>query len=268
MRAACAVVFMPAVLAMVSFAMPARADAYEDALVRAVAAKEQALDAGDEARWHETLSRFREVNAVRETFETQYEIGFAAEQLADRELAASAYARALELGLTGTGRDHAQAFLAAHEPPPTPAPAPVAPLAPVTAPARPAAAPMPAPARQRGSALPWWLAGGGVVAGGTGAVLVLVAGADISSSRRELSTSCQVPDGVDACRHGRPGRVEDAQRQVDRIATWKGVRTGGWVAVGVGAASLAAGLVLMGRPLEVTATPEVGGARFVAIGAF
>ncbi len=100
-------------LAVAAFAAtaPARADAYEAALTRAVAAKEQALDANDPVSWETALSRFLEVRAIAETDEAMYELGLVATRLHQDDLAVEAYAAALELGLSGEPRAKAQAFV-------------------------------------------------------------------------------------------------------------------------------------------------------------
>ena len=87
------------------------ADAYEDALVRAVAAKERALEQQDQAAWEETFRLFRVVDGIRRGPDTQYELARAAEQLGRFDLAVEGYEVALELGLAGRARERATRFL-------------------------------------------------------------------------------------------------------------------------------------------------------------
>jgi hypothetical protein len=75
---------------------PQNADGYEASLVRAVTAKERALDADDSARWEDALREFQAAGAIRETAEANYEIGFAAQHLQRLDLAVEAYEAALE----------------------------------------------------------------------------------------------------------------------------------------------------------------------------
>jgi hypothetical protein len=89
-------------------------DGYDERLVRAVAAKERALDADDTAHWREVLNAFQAADAVRDTPEVLYEIGYAAQRLKLIELAVEAFAGALELGLTGPARDKAAEYVTAH----------------------------------------------------------------------------------------------------------------------------------------------------------
>jgi hypothetical protein len=89
-------------------------DAYAAALKRAIAAKERALDANDPARWEDALHLMQEAAWIHATRESAYEIGFAAERLSRVDLAVEAYEDALDLGLVGVPRAHAEAFISAH----------------------------------------------------------------------------------------------------------------------------------------------------------
>jgi hypothetical protein len=314
-------------------------DAYGAALTRAIAAKEQALDRGEPARWEEVVRLFQEADAIRPARESKYEIGFAAERAARADLATEAYEAALDLGLVGPARAKAQAFVAAHAaalgrlvlrgPPEVririagvdrgglplarplvlfpgtiqidltfpdgrqsietvrlragqveslevagTAPAAAAAATPAAAGATPSPPPAaisldtgpellaPAPDGKlpdgtalaagagaaegdrapapRASRSGWWLVGAGAAAVATGAILIASAGDRISEARRDLAAACDVPDGPDGCMNAKPDRQLEAQDHADRIATWKAVRTGSWIGVGVGA--LAAGL--------------------------
>lgn len=87
-------------------------DPYRSALGHAVAAKERAIDSGSQGDWAEALRRLRRANEIRETAESQYEIGFAASQLGYDDLAVEAYQRSISLGLSRAALAKAQAFVA------------------------------------------------------------------------------------------------------------------------------------------------------------
>jgi hypothetical protein len=93
-------------------AEPTKSD--EDSLVRAVTAKERALDGNDPALWREAFRLFRVADSLHGTWETKYEVGFAAEQLERKDIALEAYEAALELGLAEPARSRAQRFVLEH----------------------------------------------------------------------------------------------------------------------------------------------------------
>jgi len=99
---------------VVSLAGPDETDGYDASVVRAVAAKERALDADDAAHWEEALHAFEAARAIRETAEVSYEIGYAAQRLNRTEAALQAYEAALASGLSGPARTKADAFVAEH----------------------------------------------------------------------------------------------------------------------------------------------------------
>lgn len=92
-------------------ATQAAADAYDAALARAIAAKERALDRNDPASWEDALHRFEEAAKIRPTKEARYELGLAASQLRQDDLAVESYEAAIALGLEGSPLDKARAFL-------------------------------------------------------------------------------------------------------------------------------------------------------------
>jgi len=102
------------ILALLGAAHEASADAYDAALTRAVAAKETALDVNEPARWLEALRLFREADEIRSSGETKYELGFAAAQLRQFDLAVESYDAAIELGLGDAARERAKKFVAEH----------------------------------------------------------------------------------------------------------------------------------------------------------
>ena len=95
-------------------ARAAEADAYDAALTRAIAAKERALDVNEPQRWEEALRLFQDAAALKQTRECAYEIGLAAERLRRTDLAVESYEAAIELGLKGTPRERARAFVSAN----------------------------------------------------------------------------------------------------------------------------------------------------------
>ncbi|GAC1532981.1 MAG: hypothetical protein NVS3B10_27670 [Polyangiales bacterium] len=96
-----------------------------------------------------------------------------------------------------------------------------------------------APARTLG----WTLTLGGAALAVVGGGTILLAGASLSSRRDALTADCFAASGTDACVTANPGRTSAAQDDVDSIATWKGVRIGGIVALGTGVSIAAVGLV-------------------------
>jgi len=289
----------------------ARADEYDAALTRAVAAKERALDTNDPADWQQALDLFAKAVRVRATKEAEYELGGAAARLRQDDLAVEAYESSLALGLQGSAADKARAFIAEkgpdmgrlvvtgpagaevwladrprgtlplsrpivvfagqrsirvllgervvtrdvvvgrgasvsldvggllEAPPASPAATAPPPLLP------PPRADVPPAERTGPSPAAWPL----TIAGGSLALLsgatVLLAGSNLSSHRDRLATSCAVLDGTDACREAKPGQRTEAQDEVDSIATWNSVRTGGFVGLGVGLVATGIGVVLL-----------------------
>lgn len=330
------------VLLLPSF--PALADSSEENLVRAVIAKERALDEQDPALWQEAFRLFRIADTLHPTPETKYEIGYAAERLGRTDLALEAYEAALRLGLKGPAQDHAQRFVTRYAPALAyvqlegvpagtgiyangvyrgtmpiegslvvvpgevrievvrqgerssvqlllrpgerrtvsfSAEEPAQPTAPREAVRGPEVVSVAGPVApdtvinsssdRSASSMPWVLMGTGLGVATVAAILITTANVRLGSERRALSASCEVRVGSDACRHALPGRQGEAQRQVDAIATWKAVRMGSWVGVGVGGALLVTGTaLLLGRDgaeggtlpvagdwrLDVAASPE------------
>lgn len=175
----------------------------------------------------------------------------------------------LEVGVTAgqTERvDFAARFVETAEPerPPAPLPAPP-PNVPDPTPADPGPGPEP-------NALAWSLAIGGGVTALVGTGLVIGSSATIESRRDRLADLCAVPSGEDECTTAEPGKRADAQSEVDAIATWKAVRIGGWVGVGVGLVAAATGIVLLAGSSESrehaqwVVVPTRGGAAIAVTG--
>jgi hypothetical protein len=101
------------------------------------------------------------------------------------------------------------------------------------------------PAPDDDHTLAWTLviAGGATAAVGLG--VVIGASSSIDTRRERLARLCAVPNGEDGCTSAQPGQREAAQSEVDSIATWKALRIGGWVGLGVGAVAAGTGLVLL-----------------------
>ena len=328
-------------IALISWSAAAWADAYDAAFTRAIAAKERALDRNDPAAWEEALNRFEQASQLRETKEVQYELAGAAARLRQDDLAVEGYEAALALGLAGSAREKANAYLAQHRgkvgrlkitgpegavvyvrgrrrgalPLKRPlvlfaGPAAlrvryagrdverpvqlaarrvssldVAPwfvrtsnkrangsLSSSTSTSQSAVGDGPPPSATSQRPLGWALlaSGGGVAVAGT--VVVLASGATLSSRRDRLAELCAVPNGRDDCTQAAPGRRAEAQDEVDSIATWKAVRVGGWIGVGLGVAAASTGGVLLltapqaSTTARVVATPTRGGVSLSVLG--
>ncbi len=263
----------------------ARADEYDVALLRAVAAKERALDSGHEVDWERALAEFEALAALRRTREAEYEIGFCATELGRIEVAVAAYRAALELGLGGRAAERARAYLGAHPgaapppaapappassaEPPGAAPAPVRSVAAPVTPARSATAPVappssaatppltspsvaappalaPEPDRQGAAAGPALMAvGAGFMLGG--AVLAASASRSLEDHRDALPLYCEIRQGSDRCVNVFPGASETAQREVNAIATQKAIRAGAFAGVAIGVTTGITGIILFGR---------------------
>ena len=140
---------------------------------------------------------------------------------------------------------------------PPPAPPPAVKVAPADTTPRAPAAPEaeipprrndapPVPARDveaDASARGWWLAGAGAVVAAVAVALIPVSSGRIDDNRKALAGECVDAVVNDTCM-AMPGHRDTAQSYSDSIATWKGVRTGAWVGVGAGLATVAAGLIL------------------------
>jgi hypothetical protein len=95
-------------------ATPAYADTYEALLVRAVVARDRALDTGTAQDWQEALILFQSVVEVRPTKEAKFEFAEAAQHLHLDDEAYAAYRDALDLGLRGRAEERARSYVLAH----------------------------------------------------------------------------------------------------------------------------------------------------------
>jgi hypothetical protein len=278
------------------------ADAYDAAMVRAVAAREKAVDSNDPAAWQEALRLFEEADALKATKDSKYEVGNAAARLKEDDVAVEAYEGALALGLGGKAKEKAAAFVASAAAKMarvevtgpdgaqvfvgerkrgtlprgkpmvvfagtiklrlvaadgktaersitanagettkvdlTPKDPPPAASASASAEPTPHLGSTPVPVGDPGAfarSLGWsMLVGGGLTMIG-GGVSVFISDNNLSDRRSSLATHCKLlgHDG-DTCTETTDNLRVDAQSDVDAIATWRSIRTVGWVAVGVG----------------------------------
>jgi len=118
------------------------------------------------------------------------------------------------------------------------APAYAAPRPPTEAPAAPARDAEPE-ASMRG----WWVASVGVVVAAVSVALIPISSGRIADDRQKLVAECVPPVTNDTCT-ALNGHREQAQSLSDSIATWKAVRTGAYVGIGVGLVTVATGLIL------------------------
>jgi hypothetical protein len=93
----------------------------------------------------------------------------------------------------------------------------------------------------------WLLMGLGATVTVLGAAVVPISNGRIDDARGGLAQSCQRLSGPDACVTPHAGRVQEAQDQVDTIATWKALRTGAWISLGAGVVTLVTGIALRAR---------------------
>lgn len=123
--------------------------------------------------------------------------------------------------------------------------APPAPGAGVPPPADapPAAPPSPTPPPDR--TLAWTLTVGGASLAVLGGASLWIASSNLSSHRDRLGELCAEQSGSDSCTTAEPGKQQAAQDEVDSIASWKAVRTGGWVGLGAGVLATGIGVILL-----------------------
>jgi len=123
-------------------------------------------------------------------------------------------------------------------PPPIAVPAAQTPIAPPPGSDTPVDVPD-APVSSRGI----WIAGIGATIAVAAAILLPVSSSQIDSNRNALAKECGTPLMNDTCM-AMIGHGPAAQSDADAIATWKAIRTGAFVGVGVGLAAVAGGLLL------------------------
>lgn len=89
----------------------------------------------------------------------------------------------------------------------------------------------------------WWVASAGLVVAAVAVALIPISSGRIDDDRKALVGECATPVMNDTCM-AMIGHREAAQSLSDSIATWKAVRTGAWVGIGVGLTTVAVGLIL------------------------
>jgi hypothetical protein len=123
------------------------------------------------------------------------------------------------------------------------------PTAPATAAPHPPPASPAAPIEQRSSSTGVGLGlliTGSVLVVASGTTLV-VAGQQLESTRQHLASVCKTSVSTDQCLYaGDEAARAQAQSDADAIATWKAVRTGAFVGLGVGLVSAGVGALLWG----------------------
>lgn len=134
-------------------------------------------------------------------------------------------------------------LLATPEAPSTAAPTPEPPP-PRAQPPKPAT-PRETPETDDGRAHAWALLIGGAGTAVLGGAFAIGASSSIDTRRERLAELCAVQHDPDECTSAEPGQRDAAQSEVDAIATWKAVRIGGYIGLGVGAAAAGTGLVLL-----------------------
>jgi len=87
---------------------------YLDALLRALAAKDKALDSGTAENWAETLRLLEAADAIETVAITKYEIALAAAQLGQTDVAVENYEAGLNLGLPERVSDRARDYIVNH----------------------------------------------------------------------------------------------------------------------------------------------------------
>jgi len=93
----------------------------------------------------------------------------------------------------------------------------------------------------------WVLLSAGTSLGALSVVSLMVSAHKVSESRRDLLHRCaEQTNGPDTCAHAQVGQLGAAQSASDAIATWKAVRTGSWLGLSLGIASVIGGAAWLG----------------------
>ena len=87
---------------------------YRDALLRALVAKDKALDSDTAENWAETLRLLRTADAIQTVAVTKYEIALAAAELGQTDVAVENYEAGLNLGLPEKASDRARDYIVSH----------------------------------------------------------------------------------------------------------------------------------------------------------
>jgi hypothetical protein len=97
----------------------------------------------------------------------------------------------------------------------------------------------------------------GTSLGALSIVSLIVSAHKVSESRRDLLDRCaEQTNGPDTCAHTKIGQWDSAQSASDAIATWKAVRTGSWLGLSLGIASVIGGAAWLHTTNSDTANSE------------
>jgi hypothetical protein len=116
----------------------------------------------------------------------------------------------------------------------------------------------------------WALVAGGLAVAVAGGALIWVSQGKIDDNRATLGRTCLNPPVGDTCAVSLSGMQGAAQSAEDAIATWKAVRLGSWIGVGVGAAMAVTGVALKlggsgGPPVTALVVPDRDGRATLAV---
>jgi hypothetical protein len=116
----------------------------------------------------------------------------------------------------------------------------------------------------------WPLVVGGLAVTVAGGVLIWVSQGKIDDNRTRLTATCDGPPVDDTCAVAVNGMRGAAQAAQDAIATWKAVRLGSWIGLGVGAAAAVTGVALKlggggGPPVTALIVPDRDGRATLAV---
>ncbi len=100
---------------------------------------------------------------------------------------------------------------------------------------------------------------------------VIVSYSALGTHRDRLRELCASPRGSDECNQAYTGKKLDAQDEVDSIATYKGLRTAGFVGLAVGVVAGGVGIALLSSSKEeprarAAVLPTRGGMSLVLSG--
>jgi hypothetical protein len=158
-------------------------------------------------------------------------------------------------------------------PPPAPLPVAAAPSPPAPLPVV-VVAPIPRspdePAARATSGAAWPLVAVGLTVAVAGGVLVWVSQGKIDDNRANLGKTCDGAPVDDTCARAIYGMQGAAQAAQDAIATWKAVRLGSFIGLGVGAAVAVTGVALKlggggGPPVTALIVPDRDGRATLAV---
>jgi hypothetical protein len=126
------------------------------------------------------------------------------------------------------------------------------------------------PAARATSGAAWPLVAVGLTVAVAGGVLVWVSQGKIDDNRANLGKTCDGAPVDDTCARAIYGMQGAAQAAQDAIATWKAVRLGSFIGLGVGAAVAVTGVALKlggggGPPVTALIVPDRDGRATLAV---